>query len=165
MNEVIREFLHRFLTVYIDDILPKPGQTLSPCEAGPPETQTAPSLSETGEVRIPRFSSSATSSVKMVFLWTRGRWRPSTNSRFNSLWRNAQNSLRQNTAGLIPFQCILGYQPHSSRGWKSLRRFQLWTIGSERAREWGTRLMSTSSEQCGGIRLSQISAYLYSHLP
>ncbi len=98
MNEVIQEFLHRFVTVYIDDILPKPGQTLSPCEAGPPETQTAPSLPETGEVRIPRFSSSATSSVKMVFLWTRGRWRPLTNSRFNSLWRTCKDSLNSLTS-------------------------------------------------------------------
>ncbi len=69
----------------------------------------------------------------------------------------AQNSLRQNTTGLTPFQCILGYQPRSSPGRESPRRFQLWTTGSERARECGTRLTSISSEQYGGIRSSQMS--------
>ncbi len=36
--------------------------------------------------------------------------------------------------------------------------FQLWTTGSERAREFGTQLTSTSNRQCGGIRPLQMPA-------
>ncbi len=46
--------------------------------------------------------------------------------------------------------------PRSSHGRESPRRFQLWTTGSERARECGTPLTSIFIALCGGTRPSQI---------
>ncbi len=61
----------------------------------------------------------------------------------------AQNSLRQNTSGLTPFQCILGYQPPFFP-WMGEPAVDYWF----RERERATRLTSTSSGQCGDIRAS-----------
>ncbi len=67
----------------------------------------------------------------------------------------AQNSLRQNTSGLTPFQCILGYQPPFFP-WMGepteVPAVDYWF----RERECATRLTSTSSGQCGDIRASRM---------
>lgn len=79
MYEVFREFLHKFVLIYIDDILiysPEPGQTSPLHHAGPTTSQETPSLPEARELLVspaPRCTSSDTSSVQMPFRWTRGR--------------------------------------------------------------------------------------------
>ncbi len=45
----------------------------------------------------------------------------------------------------LPSNVYLVSNPLSSRGWESPLRFQLWTTGSERARQCGTRLTSIFS--------------------
>ncbi len=48
--------------------------------------------------------------------------------------------------------------PLYSPGPKNPPMFQLWTTGSERAREFGTQLISTSNRQCGDIKPLQMPA-------
>ncbi len=72
-------------------------------------------------------------------------------SRFLPWAEYAQNSLRQNTTGLTPFQFILCYQPPLFP-WtgepSEVPTVDHWL----QARECGTQFTSTSSGQCGGIR-------------
>ncbi len=56
----------------------------------------------------------------------------------------------------LPSSAYSATNHRSSHGRESLRRFQLLTTGSGRARKCGTQPTSTSSGQCGDIRPSQM---------
>ncbi len=77
-------------------------------------------------------------------------------SRFLPWAEYAQNSLRQDTNRLTPFQCVLGYQPPLFP-WtgepSEVPAVDYWFRASERV--W-TQLMSIFSALCGGTKPSQI---------
>ncbi len=56
----------------------------------------------------------------------------------------------------LPSSAYSATNHRSSLGWESLRRFQLLTTGSGRARDCRTRPTSTSSGQCGDTRPSEM---------
>lgn len=73
-------------------------------------------------------------------------------SRFLPWAEYAQNSLRQTTTSLTPFQCTYSVTNLcSSHGRRSHLRLHRWMIDSERARWYGTLHTTTLCMQCGDV--------------
>ncbi|XP_058628333.1 uncharacterized protein LOC131538477 [Onychostoma macrolepis] len=78
----------------------------------------------------------------------------------------AQNSLRQKTIGLTPFQCILGYQPLLfpwMEGPSEVPAVDYWFRVSKR--EWDSAHVHLQRAVAEAQGLRRCPVYLYSHLP
>ncbi len=112
------------------------------------------------------FLSTTRSLSELVAIIPRLMARLNTRSR-NSDGTYGHTAKKTSSAGAVssrgPSMHKTHHRPHSLPvhiGWESLRRFQLLTTGSGRARECGTRPTSTSSRQCGDTRPSQMLGML-----